>query len=230
MELEFQHESLSEEIKVRLTSSQLLSLETVARNNVSKPSSFARWIIHEFLMEHDAEYSAAFKERKPYGKSSLKSGEQQKSTFRKSPTKAKRAKLTDIQEVSFSIFDSIPAGWPDHRHAIKPKRTIMVPKGKYPTDAFGLDVIGDSMNTARGKLGPVLPGETVVLVPFTSADEAAGKIVAAMIDGQTTLKRLFCPKGSACYLRAESKNPAFAGKIHPLHDLEVQGVMIGKLP
>ena len=153
----------------------------------------------------------------------------QPSSHAKATPKAKRAHLSDIQEVTMAVVANIPAGWAEHQQALKPKRTVQVRKGKYPSDAFGLDVTGDSMNAAIGRFGPVLPGETVVLVPFTFGDEAAGKIVAAQIDGKTTLKRLVCPKGKPCYLQPESHNPEFAGKMHPLEDLEVQGVVIGKL-
>lgn len=138
-------------------------------------------------------------------------------------------KFRDIQEVSLPIFGTIPAGWPDHRAAKKPKRVVVVPRGKFPDDAFGLDVDGDSMNLARGRFGPVLPGQTVVLIPFTSKDEAADQIVAAMIDGRTTLKRLVCPKNAKCFLRAESSNPAFDDAMHPMDILTVQGVVVGKL-
>ena len=148
---------------------------------------------------------------------------------KKKPAKSKRAHLTDQAWVSLGIYGTIPAGWPADGAVRKPKRTVRVPRGKYPSDAFGLDVTGESMNAAKGKLGPILPGETVVLAPFECADKAAGKIVAALIDRRTTLKRLVCPAGKPCYLQPESSEPEFAGKMHPLEEVTVQGVVIGKL-
>ena len=37
------------------------------------------------------------------------------------------------------IFGTIPAGGPSEGQALKPKRTVKAPKGKYPSNAFGLD-------------------------------------------------------------------------------------------
>ena len=54
-------------------------------------------------------------------------------------------------------------------------------------------------------------------------------IVAALCDGQTTLKRLQCPPGKPCVLRAESSNPAFGRDIVPRHELTIQGIVVGKL-
>jgi repressor LexA len=49
-----------------------------------------------------------------------------------------------------------------------------------------------------------------------------GDVVAALIDGETTLKRLVNERG-APYLKAE--NPRYPA-LHPLRDLRVQGVMV----
>ena len=209
------------EIKARITSLMREAIEAIAEERGESVSL----IVREALLEYLHKRNGALKQM---------TDRDAKRTFEgikkiKAISKEKRSYRRDVREVSLSIFGTIPAGWPDARHSFKPKRTIMVSKGRYPSDAFGLDVLGDSMDAAKGKLGPILPGETVVLAPFTTADEAAGKIVAAMIDGHTTLKRLVCPKGGDCYLRAESNNPVFAGVMHPLHDLEVQGVVVSKL-
>ena len=136
--------------------------------------------------------------------------------------------LRDIRCISLSVFGTIPAGWPDNVHSAKPQHTVLVPKGEFPASAFGLIVHGDSMNNARGKLGSLLDGDTVILVSVERRESKSGDIVAALCDGQTTLKRLRC-RGKECYLHPESTNPVFANDIKPAHDLVIQGVVVGKL-
>jgi repressor LexA len=63
----------------------------------------------------------------------------------------------------------------------------------------------------------------VVILEFK--EPRNGDIVAALIDGQTTLKRFVTQQGKA-FLRAE--NPHFPDLL-PVHDLIVQGVMIALL-
>ena len=84
------------------------------------------------------------------------------------------------------------------------------------------------MNLAKGKFGPIIEGQTVVLLPPDLREPKHNDIVAALCDGQTTLKRLIC-KPEPCTLRAESTNPVFANDIKPAHDLIIQGVVVGKL-
>ena len=134
----------------------------------------------------------------------------------------------DVLLVSLSVLSSIPAGWPDERVAVKAKREVRVAKGRFPEGAFGLDVTGESMNAARGKFGPILDGETVVLLAPDRREPKHGDIVAALCDGRTTLKRLWC-KPKPCVLRAESTAPEFVNDIRPAHDLVIQGVVVGKL-
>ncbi len=144
------------------------------------------------------------------------------------PANARRARLRDIESVSLQVLGSIPAGWPqDFDDSRYPARQVQVPRGRFPKDAIGLDVRGDSMNAAGPE--PILDGETVVLLPRKHRDPRHNDIVAALCDGQTTLKRLWCPPGEKCVLRAESSNPAFARDIVPAHDFEIQGVVVGKL-
>ena len=142
------------------------------------------------------------------------------------PAKRKIGILRDIREIS--IFGVIPAGWPDDRSGAKPKRTVKVPAGKYPEGAFGLDVSGESMNAATGQYGPILNGQTVVLLAPDRREPKHGDIVAALCDGRTTLKRLWC-RPKPCKLCAESTAPEFTNDIRPAHDLVIQGVVIGKL-
>lgn len=80
--------------------------------------------------------------------------------------------------------------------------------------SFLLKVRGDSMKDAG-----ILDGDLVVVEPNPSP--RAGQIVAALIDGESTLKRLVRVRG-AWYLKAE--NPAYP-ELHPRADLVIQGVV-----
>ena len=71
------------------------------------------------------------------------------------------------------------------------------------------------------------PFVIVVLLPPEQREPRHGDIVAALVDGETCLKRLVNKTGPA-HLRSESHNPAFR-EIYPAHDLVIQGVVVGKL-
>ena len=79
---------------------------------------------------------------------------------------------------------------------------------------FALRVRGDSMTGAH-----ILDGDTIVLEMKTPHD---GAIVAALVDGESTLKRYFVRRGQP-YLKAE--NPKYADVI-PARELVIQGVVI----
>ena len=143
--------------------------------------------------------------------------------------KEKRAYLRDIDTVSLPIFGALPAGWPQTREGVatqRPVRKVTVAKGRFPEGAFGLDVRGESMNAARPV--PVLDGDTVVLLSPEQREPKHDDIVAALIDGDTCLKRLKVRRNKTAFLQSESTDPQH-GKIYPLHDLVVQGVVVGKL-
>ena len=84
-------------------------------------------------------------------------------------------------------------------------------------DTFALKIRGDSMIDAH-----ICDGDTVVL---ERREPRNGEIVAALIDGETTLKRFISRKGQT-YLQAE--NEAFPDLI-PVGELLVQGVMVALL-
>ena len=143
-------------------------------------------------------------------------------------TKEKRSRLRDIATVSLPIFGYLPAGWPQSGEGVRqqhPPRSVPVRKGRFPEGAFGLEVRGDSMNAATPE--PILHGDTVVLVSPEQREPKSGDIVAALIDGETCLKRLANGDRPA-HLRSESDNPAYRA-IYPVHELVIQGVMVGKL-
>ena len=65
----------------------------------------------------------------------------------------------------------------------------------------------------------ILDGDTIVLEMKTPHD---GAIVAALVDGESTLKRYFVRRGVP-YLRAD--NPKYADVI-PAAELVIQGVLV----
>ncbi len=145
-------------------------------------------------------------------------------------SKEKRAVLRDIDTVSLPIFGALPAGWPQTREGVmqrRPLKTLRVRRGRFPEGVFGLEVRGDSMNAAQPT--PVFDGDVVVLLSPEQREPQAEDIVAALIDGETCLKRLKTRKRPArAFLKSESTNPAH-GEIHPAHELVIQGVFVGKL-
>jgi repressor LexA len=83
------------------------------------------------------------------------------------------------------------------------------------SDVFALRVTGDSMVGAQ-----IADGDTVILVRRPPRDH---DIVAALIDGEVSLKRYTVKKGRH-YLKAE--NPLYPDLI-PAQELVIQGVMVG---
>ncbi len=79
---------------------------------------------------------------------------------------------------------------------------------------FPLRVRGDAMNGAH-----ILDGDTIVLEMKTPHD---GAVVAALVDGESTLKRYFVRRGVP-YLKAE--NPRYPDVI-PAGELVIQGVLV----
>ncbi len=115
------------------------------------------------------------------------------------------------------VFGEIPAGFPDAREQ-RPDGCIYADLDSLDirrTDrTFAVRVRGDSMTGAH-----ILDGDLVVL---EMRDPNHGNIVAALIDGETTLKRYLVRNGRP-FLRAE--NPRYPD-ILPAHELVIQGVML----
>lgn len=118
------------------------------------------------------------------------------------------------------LLGSIIAGQPDTADGrmdgcidIDPT-TLRLPKN---ARTFALKVRGDSMRHAG-----ILEGD-VVIMEFREARH--GDIVAALIDGETTLKRFILQNGVP-YLRAA--NPKYPDLI-PARELVIQGVLIALL-
>ena len=79
--------------------------------------------------------------------------------------------------------------------------------------SFALQVRGDSMVDAE-----IYEGDMVVVEPREARD---GDIVAALIDGETTLKRFIKKGNEPPYLKAENR---FYPELYPVNELSVQGV------
>lgn len=116
------------------------------------------------------------------------------------------------------VFGHIPAGPPQEFQSSSPESTAIFDEtmlGFKPREGcFLLKVRGESMKDAG-----ILNGDMVVIEPTPSP--AAGQIVAALIDGESTLKRLVRVKGR-WFLKAEN---ADFPELYPRADLVVQGVV-----
>jgi repressor LexA len=132
-----------------------------------------------------------------------------------------RSLITPLQKVRITdipIYGQIPAGM-----ATLAEQSIL---GHVSLDAksanaaknrrmFALQVRGDSMIGAH-----ILDGDIVILEDRKEVRQ--GDIVAALIDGETTLKRYVVERGRP-YLKSE--NPQYPD-LHPGEELRVQGVMV----
>lgn len=120
--------------------------------------------------------------------------------------------------VMVPIYGAIPAGFPETKVQEEEGSLLL------DLDAFGirggartfaLRVQGDSM-TGKG----ILDGDIAVIEH--GLDPRSGDVVAALIDGQVTLKTFLNQRGEP-FLRAE--NPKYP-KLTPTQELQVQGVMV----
>jgi repressor LexA len=128
-----------------------------------------------------------------------------------SPLAKLRSRIVDIP-----LFGSIPAGQPQTREqdAEGCVSVDVESVGFKPTrNTFALRVTGDSM---IGRY--ILDGDIVVLEH--GPEPRNSQIVAALIDGESTLKT-FIVKGGKPYLKAE--NPKYPNLI-PAQELMIQGV------
>jgi repressor LexA len=132
-----------------------------------------------------------------------------------------RALITPVQKVRITdipIYGQIPAGMSTlteqtiEGHVSLDSRSANVTKNRA---TFALHVRGDSMIGAH-----IVDGDIVILED--SKEVHNGDIVAALIDGETTLKRYVVEHGRP-YLKAE--NPRYPNLI-PARELKIQGVMV----
>jgi len=132
-----------------------------------------------------------------------------------------RALITPVQKVRITdvpIYGQIPAGMSTlteqtiEGHVSIDARSANISKNR---EKFALRVQGDSMIGAH-----IIDGDIVILED--SKEVQNGDIVAALIDGETTLKRYVMEHGRP-YLKAE--NPRYPNLI-PARELKIQGVMV----
>ncbi|MEP6821180.1 MAG: transcriptional repressor LexA, partial [Chthoniobacterales bacterium] len=132
-----------------------------------------------------------------------------------------RALITPVQKVRITdipIYGQIPAGMAGSTeqtiegHVSLDSRNVNASKN---ARTFALRVRGDSMIDAH-----ILDGDIVILED--EKEVRSGDIVAALIDGETTLKRYVTDRGRP-YLKAE--NPLFPDLV-PARELRIQGVMV----
>jgi repressor LexA len=132
-----------------------------------------------------------------------------------------RALITPVQKVRITdipIYGEIPAGMATlteqniEGHVSLDTNSVNASKNGR---TFALRVRGDSMIDAH-----ILDGDLVILED--RKDVQNGDIVAALIDGETTLKRYVMEHGRP-YLKAE--NPLFPDLV-PARELRIQGVMV----
>jgi repressor LexA len=132
-----------------------------------------------------------------------------------------RALITPVQKIRITdvpIYGQIPAGMSTlteqdiEGHVSLDTRSANVSKNH---GTFALRVRGDSMIGAH-----ILDGDVVILEQ--SKEVHNGDIVAALIDGETTLKRYVVDHGRP-YLKAE--NSRYPNLI-PARELKIQGVMV----
>jgi repressor LexA len=123
--------------------------------------------------------------------------------------------------VQLPLFASIPAGSPDQfdgGEAPEMLRFIPTTLGiSNPGKAFAVRVRGDSMIDAG-----IFSGDIVVL---EQKEAKPGDIVAALIDGENTLKRLVKDHGRV-YLKAENERYP---NLDPVEKLDIQGVVVSVL-
>ena len=120
--------------------------------------------------------------------------------------------------VSVPIYGAIPAGRPDDA-AQEQEGCVLIDVdtlGIKPTArTFGLKVHGDSM------IGKNIVDNDIVIIEH-GLQPRPGDVVAALIDGQVTLKTFLVQRGKP-FLRAE--NPRYPNLI-PQEELQIQGVMV----
>src|SRR6476620_8688618 len=132
-----------------------------------------------------------------------------------------RALITPVQKVRITdipIYGQIPAGMATlteqtiEGHISLDSRSVNASKNGR---TFALRVRGDSMIDAH-----ILDGDIVILED--RKDVQNGDIVAALIDGETTLKRYVTEHGRP-YLKAEN---SLYPNLVPARELRIQGVMV----
>lgn len=125
---------------------------------------------------------------------------------------------TPSNVLTLTIYGSIAAGYPDRVEPGEAIGTLQIDiqnsKVQNTEKVFALKVRGDSMVDVG-----ILDGDFVVI---ETCEPAHNNVVAALIDGETTLKRFIHNPGHPPFLKAE--NRAYPD-LKPALELQVQGVV-----
>ena len=146
---------------------------------------------------------------------------ERKGLIQRHPNKARALYFPeDIERptmIDIPLYGTIPAGMPSDNQE-EPEATIAIDThtlGLSPrARTFALKVRGDSMVDAH-----ICSGDTVIL---EFREPRHKDIVAALIDGESTLKRYLVRSGRP-YLRAENKKYK---DLIPARELVIQGVLV----
>ena len=145
---------------------------------------------------------------------------ERKGVLDKKPFKARAVTTSPprLEIVHVPIFGTVPAGIPELIEQ-RPDGYVAVDRialgVSKDAQLFATHVRGDSMIGAK-----ILDGDLAVL--HADCEPQPNKIVAALIDGETTLKRFVQRRGKV-FLRAE--NPRYPDLI-PVQELLIQGVLV----
>ncbi|MFZ4683594.1 MAG: transcriptional repressor LexA [Terrimicrobiaceae bacterium] len=148
---------------------------------------------------------------------------ERKGSIRRQSGTARNIRLTDFSKpadfITVPLLGAIAAGYPAAAEAL-PDESLPLDAATFGLSrsgpAFALRVRGDSMVGAG-----IHDGDLVILQGGESP--APGDIVAALIDGETTLKRYVIRRGKPV-LQAE--NPKYPELI-PVEELMIQGIFRG---
>lgn len=165
------------------------------------------------------EMQRAFEFKSPNGVAAHLDALEAKGVIRRAARGSRQVEVTgETMAVSIPLFGAIPAGVPQNLEGAQGEGFVAVDLEtlgfKPQRGCYALRVRGDSMKDAA-----ILDGDIVVIQP--APNPKAGQIVAALIDGESTLKRLVSVKGR-WFLKAE--NAAFPELI-PRSDLVIQGAV-----
>lgn len=165
------------------------------------------------------EMQRSFGIKSPNGVASHLAALEAKGVIRRAARGSRQVEVVGDEAVaSIPLYGAIPAGVPQNLGESRSEGCVQVDLEtlgfKPQRGCYALRVRGESMKDAA-----ILDGDIVVLQPTPSPK--AGQIVAALIDGESTLKRLVQVKGR-WYLKAE--NAAYPQLI-PRSDLVIQGAV-----
>ena len=135
--------------------------------------------------------------------------------------RARRVALFEGRPRLLPALGYVPAGLPQDAIEQQADQFIVVPADEYPDAEYALKVQGDSMVDAD-----LHHGDWVLM--NSQREPRDGSVVAALIDhGTTTLKTYLHDEAGQPFLRSE--NRAYPAQIIPRDEMQVQGVMVGKL-